>query len=186
MAKKTREMPISPGRPRGAPDKKKRRYNPKSLANLKPFPKGASPNPGGLPKDNTPVARWINILGSHTLAELKNYLKPRTKKYQPVNKLIAVRAIIRAERDGAKGEDIDRVCDRQTGKPKQETTIRAIDDRSPAQLLEDARRRLLWKAEPEAAQLEVVEVTDEESKKDDVDEDEANHQEDDEERQAVG
>lgn len=37
------------GRTKGAKDKKPRKYNPKSAANLVAFPPGVSGNPGGLP-----------------------------------------------------------------------------------------------------------------------------------------
>ena len=138
----------SSGRPIGAVDKKKRNVHPNSLKNLRPFEPGVSPNPGGLPKNHTPVARWMTSLGGHTTVELRTYLRPGAKKYLPVNKLIAIRQLLRASRDDAKGDDFDRVCDRQTGRPHQSTTIQAVDQRSATQLLEEARRQLLWRGKP--------------------------------------
>ena len=89
------------GRPLGATDGKKRQVHPNSLANLRPFKPGVSPNPGGLPKDHTPVARWMTSLGGYTTVELRAYLKPGAKKYLPVNKLIAIQQLLRATKDDA-------------------------------------------------------------------------------------
>jgi len=52
-----KEEKIKRGRTKGAKDKKKRKVHERSIANLKPYPKGVSGNPGGQP--GTDIAQRI-------------------------------------------------------------------------------------------------------------------------------
>jgi hypothetical protein len=111
---------------------KKRKMNPRSLANLRPNPHnlvprpwkpGQSGNPAGRPSFGLSLREWWNQMQGWDEDRLKEV---REDESRPAVQRIAARQMILAmtgKSEKFAGEAIDRIADRTEGKPKQSVDV---------------------------------------------------------------
>ena len=118
---------------------KQRKFHPKSLANLRPFPKGVSGNPGGRAKGEPELSAAYMRLLALPLEEFN--------RYEPKNVVeeIAVRVIKTATGENAVSAlaAVKEITDRTEGKPQQQKQASGAVRYEDGQAPRDAQGRRL-------------------------------------------
>ena len=112
-----------------------------SLANLKSFPPGQSGNPGGRPRGVTYPTEWMRGMAGLTSTEIQRI---RDDEDETVSRRIAAGMYLdalRAQSPRARKEAVSEICDRTSGKPRQQLEVATRTRRSAKEIIATIKRK---------------------------------------------
>ena len=130
--------------------------SPNQHANLRPWRPGESGNPGGRPKGVTYPTEWMRGMAGLTSTEIQQI---RVDEDEPVSRRIAAGMYLdalQAQTPRARKEAVAEICDRTSGKPRQQIEVQTRTRKSAKEIIAQIKRKYRIDERP-VAKLPVLE-----------------------------